>query len=341
MTSASTVSRVAPGTSEWADDAGPAAVVRAVVAAAAAADGLDAARRGGPARAAAPRARRVGAVARRRRTGSRGCTTGRSTWWSRRPRAAGARRARWPRRPSRPSGGLTAWSHGNHPAAAALAPRFGLRPGARPVGDAAVPVRPAPLAGVAADRAVDVRPFRVGADEDAFLAVNAAAFAHHPEQGGMTRADLDERVAEPWFDPAGLLPRLARRRSCSASTGPRCTRRARRRFGEVYVVGVAPTAQGGGLGRLLTLTGLHHLAARGLARGDAVRRVGQRPGGRGLRAARVHPRRGGHPRDVRARLTSAHPACSAALSLAAISATAARLDRPTPTTLKKPWISPG
>ena len=32
----------------------------------------------------------------------------------------------------------------------------------------------------------------------------------------------------------------------------------------MYVVGVVPHAQGGGLGRLLTLTGLHHLAARGL-----------------------------------------------------------------------------
>ncbi|QWZ08078.1 mycothiol synthase [Nocardioides panacis] len=158
------------------------------------------------------------------------------------------------------TGRLTAWSHGNHPAAAALAPRFGL---AR-VRDLWVMRRPLsglPDLGAPAD-GIDVRAFRVGADEEAFLAVNAAAFAHHPEQGRMTRADLDDRIAEPWFDPAGFL--LAWRgddllgfhwTKVHAEGAPP--------FGEVYVVGIAPDAQGGGLGKHLTLAGLHHLAGRG------------------------------------------------------------------------------
>ena len=109
---------------------------------------------------------------------------------------------------------------------------------------------------------VVVRPFVAGADEEAFLALNAEAFAHHPEQGRMTRADLDQRMAEPWFDPAGFFLAGAGRRDCSASTGPRCTRRAAR--ARCTSSGSSPRAQGGGLGRLLTLTGLQHLASRGL-----------------------------------------------------------------------------
>ena len=109
-----------------------------------------------------------------------------------------------------------------------------------------------------------------GTDEEAFLALNAEAFAGHPEQGRMTRADLDQRMAEPWFDPEGFFVAEARADGAAAAAGDLLgfhwtkVHPGEPPHGEVYVVGVSPRAQGLGLGRLLTLTGLHHLAARGL-----------------------------------------------------------------------------
>lgn len=107
---------------------------------------------------------------------------------------------------------------------------------------------------------IDVRPFQPGTDEEAFLAVNAEAFAHHLEQGNMTRADLDERMSETWFDPAGFFLAF----SGDRLLGFHWTKVHDESVGEVYVVGVSPSAQGSGLGRLLTLIGLHYLAAKGL-----------------------------------------------------------------------------
>jgi mycothiol synthase len=106
---------------------------------------------------------------------------------------------------------------------------------------------------------VVVRPFVPGRDEEAWLAVNAAAFASHPEQGRWTRADLAARMAEPWFDPAGFL--LAERGD--ELLGFHWTKVHPDGSGEVYVLGVAPAAQGLGLGNALLVRGLAHLAAAG------------------------------------------------------------------------------
>jgi mycothiol synthase len=89
--------------------------------------------------------------------------------------------------------------------------------------------------------------------------VNAAAFASHPEQGRWTRADLEAREAEPWFDPNGFL--LAWRGT--DLLGYHWTKVHSATLGEVYVLGVDPSAQGLGLGGVLLDRGLSHLLARG------------------------------------------------------------------------------
>lgn len=153
---------------------------------------------------------------------------------------------------------LRLWAHGAHPAARHLAGTLGLalfrelRQMRRPLTDSA-PVLPDPVL----PPGVTVRTFAPGQDEDAWLAVNAAAFAHHPEQGAWTRQDLTDRMEEPWFDPNGFF--LAERQG--RLVGFHWTKVHREeRLGEVYVVGVAPSEQGTGLGKALTVIGLRHLA---------------------------------------------------------------------------------
>jgi mycothiol synthase len=111
-----------------------------------------------------------------------------------------------------------------------------------------------------------VRRFEPGRDEDAWLALNAAAFAHHPEQGSLTRADLDQRTAEPWWDPDGLIlvVEAADQDRLVASHWTKVDP-PDGEVGEVYVVAVSPAHQGEGLGRAVTVLGLDHLRSLGLA----------------------------------------------------------------------------
>jgi mycothiol synthase len=161
--------------------------------------------------------------------------------------------------------GVRVWAHGDRPAAAAFAKTTGftrfreLRQLLLSFPDVSLPEPTLPAG-------VTLRTFVPGSDEEAWLAVNQRAFAHHPEQGGWTRADLELREAEPWSDPAGFF--LAERDgqlvgfhwtkvhpSGGPGDGP---------IGEVYVVGVDPRGQGGGLGKALTVAGLAHLRDQGL-----------------------------------------------------------------------------
>jgi mycothiol synthase len=116
------------------------------------------------------------------------------------------------------------------------------------------------LAGIAAPQVpagLSLRGF-TEADAAALLAVNAAAFAHHPEQGALDADGLAARMAEPWFDPDGLILGF----DTDGLAGFHWTKQVGA-TGEVYVIGVAPRTQGTGYGKVLLQAGLAHLRSSG------------------------------------------------------------------------------
>jgi mycothiol synthase len=153
---------------------------------------------------------------------------------------------------------LRIWAHGDLAAAAGLAASAGFSRArslwqmARPLTE--VPPEPRIPSGVVVDT------FVPGLDDEEWVGLNARAFADHPEQGRLTLADLQQRMAQPWFDAAGFF--VARR--AVGMVGFHWTKVHDDMVGEVYVLGVDPAEQRTGLGRALTLVGLHHLREMGL-----------------------------------------------------------------------------
>ena len=185
-------------------------------------------------------------------------------------------------------GDLLVWAHGAHPGARRLAASHGLEPVRELLHLRGVVPSGAEFAWKthAGGEPLAILANSVHGAVDALLAVNARAFAEHPEQGRLTRAEFDALAAEPWFDPEDVLlawdgDRLAG--FCWLKVeggGPVSTRSTTERgpvstglttgtgSGEFYVVGVDPDYQGQGWGRRLVEAGMARLASRGIREAD-------------------------------------------------------------------------
>jgi mycothiol synthase len=179
-----------------------------------------------------------------------------------------------------PDGRLRLWAHGEQAGAAELASSMGFQR-ARVLWQMRRSLY-APLPRPMLPPGVELRPFRVGVDESAWLDLNARAFANLPDQGGLDREDLALRIREQWFSPEGFLmawrgDRLVGFHWTKVHGQPNHPgdHAAGRHgdgsphhhlpIGEVYVVGVDPDERGRGLGGALTLAGLHHLRSLDLS----------------------------------------------------------------------------
>ena len=163
------------------------------------------------------------------------------------------------------SGDLTAWAHGDHPAARALADRFGFS-AERTLLQLERPLSDDDANPVSVPAGYTLGTLDVPADNADWVGLNALVFAGHPEQGAVTLADLADRQAEPWFDADDVL--VLRADPVDGAPAelvgynwlkiePGAT------LGEIYVLGVHPDAAGAGLGRTLMLAGLARLRDRG------------------------------------------------------------------------------
>jgi len=107
--------------------------------------------------------------------------------------------------------------------------------------------------------------FDVAVHKEKWLALNNKIFAHHPDQGNWVMEDLENRMAENWFDPKGFF--LAVKNGAIIGC---CWTKIHHDLvnqepvGELYVVGVHPDHAHQGIGRALSIAAINHLVATGI-----------------------------------------------------------------------------
>ena len=100
---------------------------------------------------------------------------------------------------------------------------------------------------------------------EAWLELNNKIFAHHPDQGNWALADLENRMAENWFDTNGFFLAVEGEKIIGF-----CWTKVHDEFvnqdpvGELYVIGVHPDHAHKGIGRAVSIEAMNYLAKKGL-----------------------------------------------------------------------------
>jgi mycothiol synthase len=112
-----------------------------------------------------------------------------------------------------------------------------------------------------------IRTFNPAEDKDRWLALNNKIFTNHPDQGNWALADLENRMAETWFDTEGFFLAVKGNEIVGfvwtkihqdlVNQDP---------VGELYVVGVDPDHAHQGIGRAVSVAAINYLITKGLKR---------------------------------------------------------------------------
>jgi mycothiol synthase len=111
----------------------------------------------------------------------------------------------------------------------------------------------------------DISTFNPSLQKAEWLELNNKIFIKHPDQGNWVMADLENRMAESWFDPEGFFIAMHNKKIIGF-----CWMKVHHDFvnqdpiGEIYVIGVDPENKKTGLGKALAITGLSYLTSKSL-----------------------------------------------------------------------------
>ena len=111
----------------------------------------------------------------------------------------------------------------------------------------------------------EITTFNPTLHKEEWLELNNKIFANHPDQGNWAIADLDNRIAEPWFDPEGFFIAFENKKIIGF-----CWTKIHHDFvnqdptGELYVIGVDPDSHAQGIGKAVANTALNYLKQKGL-----------------------------------------------------------------------------
>jgi mycothiol synthase len=116
-----------------------------------------------------------------------------------------------------------------------------------------------------AKREHTIRTFNPAQDKDPWLALNNKIFTNHPDQGAWALEDLENRMAENWFDPEGFILAV----KGDEIVGFVWTKIHhdfvnQEPVGELYVVGVDPDYSHQGIGRAVSVAAINYLVEKGL-----------------------------------------------------------------------------